>query len=253
METPPLKPFLFVITFLAIFGLLVALIPSEFLVASEEYREQNIPTEDYFEAMDLEAYAETLLYYMNETGGKMVQGYLYVVKMDIGGHDCSYEYTKANYSNPYIQLRHYYAVWWLFTDCCYMKWTDANGVDRTTKVGITNRLTLADLEASYEDAQPLTAKCKHFQVDVFFDYNETAYSSVEDAWNHHGLMFLLGVEFDQMSTGLNAWNLIGMILFFKMPSIPPPFSYIIGVPIWVCIAWLAFAFIIAVIKALPFT
>ena len=252
METPPLRTFLFLITFLAVFGLLVATIPSGFMEASEEYREQDIPTEE-FRVTDLEAYSETWIYCMNETGGDLIQGYLYVVDVDIGGHDCDFEYTKANYSNPYIQMRHFYAVWWIFTDCCYMKWIDANGVDRTTKVGVTNRLTLADLEACYQDAQPFLVKCKHFQQDVFFAYNETTYSSVADAWNHHGLHVLIGIEFDEMATGLNAWDLIGMVMFFKMPDVHPVFNYIIAVPIWVCIAWLAFAFIIAVIKSLPFT
>jgi len=186
METPPLRTFVFLITFLGIFGLIVGTIPYQFFVASEEYREQNIPT-DEFSIITLEAYAETMTFYMNETGGILVQGYLYAVKMKIGGHSCEYDYTKANYSNPYIQLRHFYKYWWIFTDCCYMEWKDANGVDRTTKVGVTNRLVVADLEASYEDAQPLNAKCKHFRVDIFFVYNETLYSSVEDAWNHHGL------------------------------------------------------------------
>jgi len=251
METPPLRTFLFVVTFLAIFGLLVMTIPTGFMAETDQYRQDEI--QDYFEAIDLEAYAETWDYRMNETGGKLVYGYLYVVDVDIGGHDCDFEYTKANYSNPYIQMRHFYAVWWIFTDCCYMKWIDANGFDRTTKVGVTNRLMLADLEACYQDAQPFTVKCKHFQQNVFFAYNETTYSSVEEAWNHHGLYVLIGIEFDELATGLNAWDLIGMILFFQMPNVHPILNYIIAIPIWISVAWLAFAFIIAVIKSLPFT
>jgi len=44
-----------------------------------------------------------------------------------------------------------------------------------------------------------------------------------------------------------------MVLFFKMPNVHPVLNYIIAVPIWASIAWLAFALIIAIIKALPFT
>ena len=90
-------------------------------------------------------------------------------------------------------------------------------------------------------------------LDVSFNYDEETYSSVEDAWNHHGLSFFIGIEFDQIATGLNAWDLIGMVLFFKMPNVHPLLNYIIAVPIWASIAWLAFALIIAVIKSLPLT
>ena len=100
METPPLRTFLFLITFLAVFGMLVATIPSGFLIASEEYREQEIPTEE-FRVKDLEAYASTLLITMNETGGKdyVLLGFdtdMYYVDVDIGGHACAFIYTKAN-------------------------------------------------------------------------------------------------------------------------------------------------------------
>jgi len=251
METPPLRTFLFLITFLAVFGLIVGTIPYEFIVASEEYTEPEI--EGYFEAMDLMAYAETWTYCMNETGGKLIMGYLYVVELDIGGHDSEYHYTKANYSSPYIVIRHFYTVWWFFLDACYMDWYNDNGLFLTTKIGVTKRLMLAELEDNYEDAQPFTVKCKHFAVDVFYAYNETTYSNVEDAWNHHGLYVLIGITIDDLATGLNAWNIVGMVLLVDMPNIHPIFNYMIAIPIWVAIIWLAFAFIIAVIKSLPFT
>ena len=60
MEMPPLRTFLFLITFLGVFGILVGTMPSGFVEASEEYREQEIPTEE-FRVRDLEAYASTLM------------------------------------------------------------------------------------------------------------------------------------------------------------------------------------------------
>lgn len=68
METPPLRTFLFLITFLSVFGLIVATIPSEFIAVSEEYTEREIPEE--YRVKSLESYASTLIIPMNETGGK---------------------------------------------------------------------------------------------------------------------------------------------------------------------------------------
>jgi len=44
-----------------------------------------------------------------------------------------------------------------------------------------------------------------------------------------------------------------MVLTAQMPDVHPIFNYMIAIPIWVAIIWLAFAFIIAVVKSLPFT
>jgi hypothetical protein len=246
METPPLSPFVFVITFLAVFGLLVGLMPSEFLVATEEYREQDIPTEE-FRVKDLEAYAETLMIPMNETGGKEAPLFKYGVTIDIGGHDCELLYTQANKTPLEIIFYHKYTVWWFVPWSHKLKWKNNIGLDRG------DLLSVSELESDYADNLPYDLSCSHLSLDVSFNYNETTYSSVEDAWNHHGLSFFVGIEFDQIATGLNAWDMIGMILFFKCPALPFPLGYIIGVPIWVCIAWLSFAFIIAVIKSLPLT
>jgi hypothetical protein len=246
METPPLNAFLFVITFLAVFGLLVGLIPSEFLEATEEYREQDIPTEE-FRVKDLEAYAETLMITMNETGGKEAPLFKYGVSIDIGGHDCELLYTQANQTPLEIIFYHKYTVWWFIPWSHKLEWKNNIGADRG------DLLSVSELESDYADNLPYDLSCSHLSLDVSFNYDEETYSSVADAWNHHGLSFFIGIEFDQIATGLNAWDMIGMILFFKCPSLPFPLGYIIGVPIWICIAWLSFAFIIAVIKSLPLT
>jgi len=95
-----------------------------------------------------------------------------------------------------------------------------------------------------------TIQCSHFQMKGFFGYNDTLYSSPSQAWDHHGLWILLGINFDQMSTGFNAFNLIGMLLFFQLPMVHPIINYIIAVPIWVCIIYLSFIFILRALGAI---
>ena len=250
METPPLHTFLFLITFLAIFGIIVTTIPFGFLVVSEEYREQSIPTEE-FRVMDLEAYASYLLITMNETGGYDVGGLWYYVDVDIGGHDCYLRYKCANKSDLEVMFWHRYTVWWFVPTAHQLVWVNKVGIIRGN--GAYGGLSVEELEADYPEYLPYDLSCSHFRLDASFNYNASEYSNVTDAWNHHGLTFFIGIEFDQLATGLNAWDLIKMVMFFQMPDVHPVLNYIIAVPIWVCVTWLATAFIIAFLKALPFT
>ena len=250
MEMPPLRTFLFLVTFLAVFGILVGTMPSGFVEASDEYREQEIPTEE-FRVKDLEAYAETLMITMNETGGYDVGGLWYYFDVDIGGHDCYLRYKCANKSNLEVMFWHRYTVWWFVPTAHQLTWVNKAGITRNN--GAYGGLSVEELESDYPEYLPYGLSCSHFSLDASFNYNASEYSSVEDAWNHHGLTFFIGIEFDQMATGLNAWDLISMVLFFKMPNVHPILNYIISVPIWVSIIWLATSIIIAFIKSLPLT
>ena len=149
METPPLRTFLFLITFLAVFGMLVMTIPSGFLVVTDEYREQEIPTEE-FQVKDLEAYASTLLITMNETGGKdyVLLGFdtdMYYVDVDIGGHACAFIYTKANQTPLNIFFYHSYTVWWIFPTWHRLEWKNRISISRG------DYLTASELESDYAE------------------------------------------------------------------------------------------------------
>jgi len=94
------------------------------------------------------------------------------------------------------------------------------------------------------------AQCAHFFVRIYFGYDETLYSSPENAWNYHGLNMLIGIDFDQVSTGYNAWSLIAMLLFFQLPEIHWVINALIAVPIWLCVGYLSFIFILRSIGAI---
>jgi hypothetical protein len=251
MEMPPLKPFIFVITLLAIFGILVVTIPYGFLAETEEYDTQTLP-EGKFKISDLQSYASTWIYVLNETGGQEysllgVDADLYCVELEIGGHDFNFIYSQANETNKYVFFEHKYTIWWFFGTSHLMEWINKLGVSRG------GSLSGANLEADYDTALPYEVSCSHTHLDVSFDYDEETYSNIEDAWNNHALSVFVGIDFDALATGLNAWDLIGMILFFQTPDVHPILNYMIGVPIWACIAWLSISIIIAIIKSFPFT
>jgi len=82
-------------SFLATFILLGTLIPVQFMVFSYEGR--NItPPEEYWDALDLQSFASTNSYVLNETGGESFPYYLYRLSIDIGGHNIDLFYREAN-------------------------------------------------------------------------------------------------------------------------------------------------------------
>jgi len=243
METPPLKPFLFIITFLGVFGLLVGTIPAGFLVETPEYREQQVS--EYFEAIDVQYFAETWEHTLNATGGTDAGAGWYFIDIDIGNRDFDMWYKKAN--NPPLKLYFVHRYTWLIFPVSHkMRWLNYQGITRGTELEAT------ELDSDVSDPT-YTVECSHFYVKTFFAYNDTLYSNPTEAWNASELNMLVAIDFDQQQTGMNAWNLIGMILFFQMPDVHPLLNAFIAIPMWVCIAWLTFAFIIAVVKSLPFT
>lgn len=246
MEAPPIKTFLFLITFLAVFGLLVVTIPSGFLVVSDTYESYEVP-EEKFRIDSLESYSATWFCTFNETGGDAGFGTKYSVSLKLGGHTFRFSYTKANMTPLEVIFTHEYTQWWFFQILHRMEWKNKAGLTRG------DILSVSELETDYPEYIPYSLTCSHTHLDASFSYDEETYSSVEDAWNHHALEFWIGIEFDALNTGLNAWDLLSMILFFELPNVHPVLNYIIKAPIWFAIGYLAFAFILAVVKALPFT
>jgi len=254
MEMPPLRPFVFLLTLLGVFAILVSTVPANFFVAEQEFRQAQI--EEYFEAIDLQQYAETWLYCMNETGGKMLFGVLYQVDIDIGNRNFDLYYSKANYTvstHPYVYVKHFYTTWWIFTDSHYMDFYNNKGILRSGDYLPSHLVPQEYLESDYPEQMPYSLKCSHFEADIYFGYNETTYSTLQDAWNHHGLHVLVGIDWDDMQTGLNAWNLITMMFWFQLPQIHPVLNFILGLALWTSTAYVIACIVIAFIKSLPFT
>jgi len=213
---------------------------------STQMRNQTVPS--YFEAMDIQSFAETWTYVMNETGGEMMYG-MYRVDVEnagewLGGHNFDLFYRPANQSDHNLFLKHYWSEWIILPFSHDLEWINGEGISRGTI------LEENELNTDYaNEKSKYTAKCSHFEVRCFFGYNETLYSSPTDAWDHHGLNILIGINFDQIATTMNAWALIGMILFFEMPDVHPMINFFIALPFWISFAYLIYRLILF---AIPF-
>jgi len=231
-----------VIAFLACFILLIGLIPAQFLVADYEGRDVHVPEE--FDSIDLESYATTWSHTMNETGEG---GYARIPDIDLAGHVCALWYKQANATPLHIRWVHQIYEWIFFPAFHPMEWL-FNGIHRGDS---DHWLYASELDADYVTGDPIeyTVMCSHFTAHVFFGFNETLYDSPTEAWNGGGLNILVGLEFDQVSTSLNAWSLISMLLFFQLPEVNWVINALLNAPIWACIAYLSFILILRAIGA----
>jgi len=240
-----LRGLITVISFTATLIFLIGLMPPQFY--QMDYQGRTVTPEDYWDVGDVMAFNETWTYRMNETGGEPFGDYY---RIDIenagewfGGHDLTFYYKKANKSELDVYIYHRYAEWIIWLTGHRMDWINSEGVSR--EVYLQDAEMLED-----QDDLSYTVKCIHFTMYGFFGYNTTTYNSVIDAWNNHDLWIRLGINFDQMNMGFNAFNLIGMLLFFQLPMVHWIINAVIAVPIWVCIFYLSFIFILRALGAI---
>lgn len=252
-----------IITFVGSLVLLYGLIPSNFLVSYTETRSVTVP--DYFDSIDLIQYAEPWNITLDETGGTAIDDVYYYTDVDsdgdglFGGHDVDMDYKRANQTGTkFIAVLHIIRQWFgLIVDTHHLNWRNTQGrtVSTTFDYGpysSVQAITVTQLESDMgsEGSTRYTVSCEHFYADVYFAYNTTTYSSVTDAWDHHGLSTFWGINFDQTGTSYNAWNIIGMLLFFQLPNVHWIINLMLNIPLWVGIAYLCFILILRAIGAI---
>lgn len=231
-------------SFLGILVLLIGWIPAPFYV--EEYEGRTITAPEYFEAIELEQYATIWNFTLDESDQdpEYLLGW-WVLQQEIGGHHIEFWYIPANSSNTEMFAVRHSEFWWIFKTGRHVMelW---NG-DETRG----DNLGKSEIDADYEnDDLSYTAKCDHAEVDVFFAFNETKYSTPTEALNHHGLHCMVGIEWDQVATSMSAWDIIGMLLFFQLPNVHWMVNALIAIPIWLGIAYLSFIMILRAIGAI---
>lgn len=233
-----------VVTFLSIFGILVMMIPGDLFAYSTEKRIINVP--EYFESVDITYYADVENFTI---GSSDYQRYF-----SLGGHYFAWE-TNV-YHKCLVLWTH--GGWWIFRwDFNSFKWYDNVGIERSVYIGIPDSnvipgywyaLPWSEIEAS-ESWTLQQIGGQEVSVSLFWGYNKTKYSSPYDAFLHDELHVLIAIGFDKVNTSINAWSLIGNMLFFQAPDIHPAINAIIAIPIWVAVAYLIY---ILILKAIPF-
>ena len=84
-----------------------------------------------------------------------------------------------------------------------------------------------------------TCDCpKTFQI--FINYNETAYDGFEEAWNAGVLNLTVGLPSEDAVEEPDMLGLITSMLFYPNPNINPMIDIFIKIPVWICVAFIAF-------------
>lgn len=236
-------------SFLGILVLLIGWIPYAFYV--ESYEGRTITTPEYFEAIELEKYATTWNYTLDTTDATLIYDSFWQYRADdLGGYDFYFEYAKANTTvtdwisdEGIIRIRHI-DYWWIFEIGAHTMEIFNDGVSKSYALDRT------EMNADYSNNDlSYIFQCDHVQMDVFFAFNETAYDSPTEAFDHYDLHLMIGLEWDQVASSMSAWDIIGMLLFFQLPDMHWMVNAIIAIPIWLAVAYLSYILLLRAIGA----
>ena len=230
-----------VVTFLSMFFILIASMPSGILQSPKQGKAINVP--EYFEAIDLSYFAVTT----NFTVGPNLWEYAFKV----GGWN-----VKASYDNVHDSIIMWtYDAFGIFEyNLEDFKWYNSQGVKVSGSVsflgGPREAISLTTIYDGFtNNTSTFTIQNSKTQCKIYFGYDSTKYKSPREAFQDGNLGVLVGMGIDNVNTRINAWNFISMLLFFQAPDVHPLLNAIIAIPIWIMIAWLIY---ILILKAIPF-
>lgn len=243
-DSSDLPMYLAVVGFLTLLGVLVFIMPAGFSTVSiTAYGVIEAPS-DRFGSGDVLSYSEL----KNET---VPTHWLTVKGFDTGGWSFVLAIDKSDNVLLYRRdLATYFTHGWWILDF-YNARTGSRIADRIHVSNVDDEV--------YWDARSNSSKFivkdDAVEATVWFGWDIDTYDNSTHAWENDALWMLLGVEWDDMKTGLNAWSLLSKLLFFQMPTseVPFPLNMIIPVMIWSCVIYLMFTTILKFIESLPFT
>lgn len=238
-DSADLPTFVTLVTFLGVMVFLILLIPPQYFIADpSQYRSIEIPPQ--FESIDVQYFADTENATVPKDWGTPHD-------YDLGGWSF---WMQGDYSDGWIQHQRHYVRWLINWKFIQMDWYSTQNV----KIGDEINCTIIDLYYSLgSNCSKFIVKDDAVQMIIFFNWNTNLYTDSADAWNNDALYFLACINFDQQNTGMNAWALLGMLLFFKLPDVHWIINGIIAIPIWVITVYLIVNAVLKFIEALPFT
>lgn len=226
-----------------IFAFLLVTIPQPLLPASER-ETASISYPNNWESGDL--------LYLTETWNMTSIDNTTDVNFELGGRNFNLRGSETALNGPSILLFEYWYEWLVVYTNEPCQWMDSTNffVDANFKNALL--MESLDNQSITQDERLIVRWTEHSQFKMYaiLSYDTGSYASWELAMDDSALGLWFGVQFDQTNTAFNAWDIIGMILFFSMPDVDPFLNAIIAVPMWLGMAYIAFILILRAIGAI---
>lgn len=164
-----------------------------------------------------------------------------------------------------------YALWFQIADAWYtyfysredFTWFDLNNVQRSIRVDSSTGfsysshivLLISAINNSYHSgntsALVYTVKSSRTTMKTFFSFDLSTYSDPLAAYLAGHLDMIVGINFNERNTQINAWSVIGSFLTFQLiPNCEPTIALIVEIPFWFAELYVVFIMVLRVIGAL---
>lgn len=251
VDTPPAKTFIVIISFLGIYAVLVTMFVGSGLCTQDIDIKETSYEDEVWGLADLEMIATFYMINCSVGGGYYQEAW----GIDEGfGHNFLFKSNVVS-GEVKIENQHYYYFLWFPHGHHSMDW-----IAKETGENYGGQIVQSEMDEVIEtdpdsnmSSAAFTVSCGHVTMHSVIGYNYTLWDNATIAFQNDDLHVEFGIEWDELGTGLNAWNILTSILFFQAPDINFYINAILAIPLWACIAWLAYAFILAAISVLPFT
>lgn len=257
VEAPDNRVMVVAISFLAIFATLTSFMPVQFTYGEHQFRETHY--DNFYDSSEIEALATTYVINVTYSGGYYSENWGQDEGFGYSFQFIDYEPIILNASWAMINY-HYEPFWFIIewqTNSHRQTWTS-----KLTGQSFPDHITNLDFDAVSELSQSgsynitmarFIVDCEHLNMHSTIFYNSTAYDNSTQAWENDDIHVEFAIEWDELGTGLNGWNLLSAVLWFQAPDVHPFINFFIAFPIWVDIALIIFKVVMVIISVLPFT
>lgn len=247
--------FIFAVVSVAIFAALVSFGVSEIPTAfSDSTSIEYFEAPEYFSAEDV----EDLATFYNITADNAGAYYSEAWGIDEGfGHHFLYQVSTVG--GEFQMSNEHYFVYYVIVEIPYGN-HEMEFIEKDTGINRGGKLTDSEFEeADVWDADTGISsvdyylRCDHVSMHAVVAYNGTAYANATVAFANDALTIAFGIDWDELGTGINAYQLISQLMTFQRPDIHPLLNTFIAVPLWAMVGFIIVVIILAIIEVLPFT
>lgn len=251
------KPFIFAVTLLGFFALVINSTPGILFGIVGHYRETHY--EEQWEAAQMFSGATQIDYVENGTiaWGTYPFSVLELELKNSTGHlsgvaVCVFwmafdDYNPFDYPYP-IPPKAPNPVDQLYFEHYWYDWFVRQG-DWMQPYPLTKQYVLDHIGNDGDSLFFMT--CDHWQFEVLITYNKTEHSDLDESWEASELDIYVGTGFKQQEAdvAMNAWVLVARLMFFQAPDIHPLINAFIAIPLW---ADIGFIIVMLLSRFIPF-